>query len=201
MHPCINGTGPLWNSNATPSDHAQLHCPSFPFDVILRVTEQSQFNLLSSYVDKDMLWSSWSLLDPEMEVKWAWILLKGAICMLLLASQNMQSPFSPLTQEDRSRARRKRIFCKHCPRWIMSCLPSVIFLQLSTVTTTHAVVLVASCWQILMSGLQRSAKRRGCLLSYSQAEPGRELTQPRKHLLAKLCTYRKGRCVNYIHVF
>ena len=26
--------------------------------------------------------------------------------------------------------------------------------------------------------VQRSAKRRGCLLGYSQAEPGRELTQP-----------------------
>ena len=33
-------------------------------------------------------------------------------------------------------------------------------------------------------GLQRSAKRRSRLLSYSQAQPGRELTQPRKHLLA-----------------
>ena len=30
-------------------------------------------------------------------------------------------------------------------------------------------------------------KRRGCLLSYSQAEPGRELTQPRKHLFAEPC--------------
>ena len=38
------------------------------------------------------------------------------------------------------------------------------------------------------SELQRSAKRRGCLLSYSQAEPGRELTQPRKHLLAEPCS-------------
>ena len=37
--------------------------------------------------------------------------------------------------------------------------------------------------------LQRSAKRRGCLLSYSQAEPGRELMQPRKHLLAEPCKY------------
>ena len=36
--------------------------------------------------------------------------------------------------------------------------------------------------------VQRSAKRWGCLLSYSQAEPGRELTQPRKHLLAEPCT-------------
>ena len=32
-------------------------------------------------------------------------------------------------------------------------------------------------------------KRRGCWLSYSQAEPGRELTQPRKHLLAELCLF------------
>ena len=30
--------------------------------------------------------------------------------------------------------------------------------------------------------IQRSAKRHGCLLSYSEAEPGRELTQLRKHL-------------------
>ena len=36
--------------------------------------------------------------------------------------------------------------------------------------------------------VQRSAKRRGCLLSYSQAEPGRESTQPRKHLLAEPCS-------------
>ena len=36
--------------------------------------------------------------------------------------------------------------------------------------------------------IQRSAKRRGCLLSCSQAEPGRELTQPIPRLLAELCT-------------
>ena len=35
--------------------------------------------------------------------------------------------------------------------------------------------------------IQRSAKRRGCLLSYSQAEPGRELTQPSPRLLAEPC--------------
>ena len=35
---------------------------------------------------------------------------------------------------------------------------------------------------------QRSAKRRGCLLTYSQAEPGRELTQPSPRLLAEPCT-------------
>ena len=34
----------------------------------------------------------------------------------------------------------------------------------------------------------RSAQRRGCLLSYSQAEPGRELTQPSPRLLAEPCT-------------
>ena len=33
--------------------------------------------------------------------------------------------------------------------------------------------------------MQKSAKRRGCLQSYSQAEPGRELMQPRKHVLAE----------------
>ena len=36
--------------------------------------------------------------------------------------------------------------------------------------------------------IQRSAKRRGCLLSYSQAEPGRELTQPSPRLLAEPCS-------------
>ena len=35
--------------------------------------------------------------------------------------------------------------------------------------------------------VQRSAKRRGCLLSYSQAEPGREVTQPSPRLLADHC--------------
>ena len=37
--------------------------------------------------------------------------------------------------------------------------------------------------------VQRSAKRRGCLLSYSQAEPGRELTQPSPRLLAEPSMY------------
>ena len=41
-------------------------------------------------------------------------------------------------------------------------------------------------WQPLYRDRQ---KRHGCLLSYSQAEPGRELTQPRKHLLAEPCTF------------
>ena len=36
--------------------------------------------------------------------------------------------------------------------------------------------------------LQRMAKRCGGMISYSQAEPARELTQPRKHLLAEPCT-------------
>ena len=36
--------------------------------------------------------------------------------------------------------------------------------------------------------IQRSAKRRGRLLSYSQAEPGRELTQPSPRLLAEPCS-------------
>ena len=42
---------------------------------------------------------------------------------------------------------------------------------------------------VTKSHVQRLAKRRGCLLSYSQAEPGRELTQPRKHLLAEPCNW------------
>ena len=41
--------------------------------------------------------------------------------------------------------------------------------------------------------VQRSAKRHGCLISYSQAEPGRELTQPRKHLFAEPCTVLRRR--------
>ena len=32
-------------------------------------------------------------------------------------------------------------------------------------------------------------KKDGCLLSYSQAEPGRELTQPSPHLLAEPCIH------------
>ena len=39
-----------------------------------------------------------------------------------------------------------------------------------------------------------SAKRRGCLLSYSQAEPGRELTQPSPRLLAEPCTLNAQKC-------
>ena len=31
-------------------------------------------------------------------------------------------------------------------------------------------------------------KRRGCLLSYSQAEPGRDLSQPSPRLIAEPCT-------------
>ena len=45
--------------------------------------------------------------------------------------------------------------------------------------------------------LQSSAKRRGCLLSYSQAEPGRELTQPNPCLLAQPCTYAAGACEDF----
>ena len=37
--------------------------------------------------------------------------------------------------------------------------------------------------------VQGSAKRRGCLLSYNQAEPGRELTQPSTRLLAEPCMW------------
>ena len=44
---------------------------------------------------------------------------------------------------------------------------------------------------ILTVQIQRSEKRRGCLLSYSQAEPGRELTQPNPRLLAEPCMARK----------
>ena len=40
--------------------------------------------------------------------------------------------------------------------------------------------------------VQRSAKGRGCLLSYSQAEPGRELTHPSPRLLAAPCRMFNG---------
>ena len=38
---------------------------------------------------------------------------------------------------------------------------------------------------VILQVLQRTAKRRGCLLSYSQAEPGRKLTQPSPCLIAE----------------
>ena len=37
--------------------------------------------------------------------------------------------------------------------------------------------------------VQRSAKRRSCLLCYRQAEPGREFKQPSPRLLAESCKY------------
>ena len=43
------------------------------------------------------------------------------------------------------------------------------------------------CYLMTARKLQGSAKRQGCLLSYSQAEPGRESTQPSPCLLAKPC--------------
>ena len=65
-------------------------------------------------------------LDPEMEVKWAWILLKDAICMLLLASQSPFSTFAFHTREDRSKLE-ERIFGKYFLTWIFAILP--FFLQ------------------------------------------------------------------------
>ena len=41
---------------------------------------------------------------------------------------------------------------------------------------------------IMARTIKSSAKRLGCLLSYSQAEPGRELTQPSPCLLAEPCS-------------
>ena len=40
-----------------------------------------------------------------------------------------------------------------------------------------------------ITAVQGSAKRHGCLLSYSQAEPGRELMQPSPRLLAEPCRF------------
>ena len=55
--------------------------------------------------------------------------------------------------------------------------------------------------------IQRSAKRRGCLLSCSQAEPARELTQPSPRLLAEprmmsaLGGFPKGENPNITKIF
>ena len=49
------------------------------------------------------------------------------------------------------------------------------------------VLLRSDCRQVY---IQRSAKRRGCLPSYSQAEPIRELTQSSPRLLAEPCKSR-----------
>ena len=38
--------------------------------------------------------------------------------------------------------------------------------------------------RLTFNSVQRLAERRACLLSYSQAEPGRESTQPSPRLLA-----------------
>ena len=47
--------------------------------------------------------------------------------------------------------------------------------------------------------VQRLAKRYGCLLSYSQAELGRELTQPCPRLLAEPCKISITHNKNYLH--
>ena len=62
----------------------------------------------------------------------------------------------------------------------------------------HMVYFIENCTTIMSfpslvsetqwKDVQRSAKRRGCLLSNSQAEPGRELTQPSTCLSADACT-------------
>ena len=48
--------------------------------------------------------------------------------------------------------------------------------------------------------VQRSAKSRGCLLSYSQAEPGRQLTQPSPTLLAEPCKLN-GWTISALHSY
>ena len=48
--------------------------------------------------------------------------------------------------------------------------------------------------------VQRSAKRRGCLLRYSQAEPGRELTQPSPRILGRALYYFKAKSVVLVFV-
>ena len=48
-------------------------------------------------------------------------------------------------------------------------------------------VFFTQIWWIQYLHLQRLAKSHGCLLSYSQAEPGRKITQPSPRLLAEPC--------------
>ena len=55
-------------------------------------------------------------------------------------------------------------------------------------STMYNGCLMAALRLCFLPHIRRSAKRRGYLLTYSQAELGRELTQPRKHLLAEPCT-------------
>ena len=65
------------------------------------------------------------------------------------------------------------------------------FCRILTRVDAAFATLSALFWHVLGANMflirliQRSAKRRGCLLSYSQAEPGRELTQPSLRLLAE----------------
>ena len=47
-----------------------------------------------------------------------------------------------------------------------------------------------------VTNLQRSAKRRGCLLNYSQAEPGGQSRQPMLYLLAEPCRVNCARASN-----
>ena len=156
-HPCsysLFPTIPMLQPVKLHSIHTYTHLHSLSMSRPDSVKSALRRIYYPSFIDKEMVWSSQSLLDPEMEVKWAWILLKGAICMLLLASLNMQSPsFSPPTQEDRTRSRSKRIFfCKHCPRWIMFPPP---FLYLSAVVNgyNNTVGLAALCWQIHLKSI------------------------------------------------
>ena len=55
----------------------------------------------------------------------------------------------------------------------------------TAVHNIHLFSIVAPAIQSLYRDRQR---KRGCLLSYSQTEPVRALSQPRKHLLAEPCS-------------
>ena len=67
------------------------------------------------------------------------------------------------------------------------CLAYLVYLR--SEQKTEAISLRVDEEEICPAVVQRSAKRWGCLLSYSQADPGRELTQPRPRLLAQPCIW------------
>ena len=117
-----------------------------PFNVILRVTESVKFAFLLRR-QRDALVFLVAIGSGDGGEMGMNSLKRRHLYAVLLASQNMQGPFSPLTQEDRSRARRKRIFFLQTMPPLDYVHPPSLYLSLqwSTVTTTHAVGPAASC--------------------------------------------------------
>ena len=81
----------------------------------------------------------------------------------------------------------------NCQQYLTGVSGSVKSYNFDQLTADNANQLLVGTYDVSMQQkcLQRSAKRRGCLLSYSQAEPGRELTQPSPRLLAEPCILSK----------